>query len=109
MSTTREEPIGDQHEHGAQAAKLPSADQVDQRVLHLLLFEPGSPLWAIDDLVREIGSRIDVHDSLSRLQRAGLIHRLEEGFVFVSRTADRAAAVLDPYSHRASWVRGSQG
>jgi hypothetical protein len=91
---------------GAEPSTFSSADQVDQAILNLLLFEPGLALWAIDEIVREIGSRIAVHDSLGRLQRAGLIHRLDGGFVFASRAAVRAAALLDPDSDRVSWTRG---
>jgi hypothetical protein len=82
-------------------------DRVDQAILSLLLFEPGLGPWAIDELVREIGSRIGVDDSLWRLHRTGVIHRLGDGFVFASRAAAHAAALLDPESQRASWTRGS--
>ena len=83
-------------------------DRVDQAILSLLLFEPGLGPWAIDELVREIGSRIDVDDSLWRLRRTGVIHRLGDGFVFASRAAAHAGALLDPESQRASWTRGSR-
>jgi hypothetical protein len=104
--STRAEPRADQQKDpGAQAPGPACADQVDQAILGLLLFEPGLALWAIDEIVREIGSRIAVTDSLCRLHRAGVIHRLD-GFVFASRTAARTADVLDPDSARVSWTRG---
>ena len=84
------------------------ADHVDQAILSLLLFEPCMGPWAIDELVREIGDRIAVDDSLWRLFRAGLIHRLAEGFVFATRAAARAAALLDPESQPACWTRRSR-
>jgi hypothetical protein len=37
-----------------------------------------------------------------------VIHRLGDGFVFASRPAAHAAALLDPESQRASWTRGSR-
>lgn len=89
----------------AQAHLLGCADEVDRTVLNLLLFEPGLAVWAIDEIVREIGNRTAVDDSLWRLHRASLIHRFDGGFVFASRTAARAAALLDPESTRVSWTR----
>jgi hypothetical protein len=71
----------------------------DRLILNLLLCEPGPGPWAIDELARKVGGR-SVDDSIERLHRAGLIHRLEGGFVFASRAAASAAAVLDPESHR---------
>jgi hypothetical protein len=83
-------------------------DRVDQVILSLLLFESGLGPWAIPELVREIGSRIDVDDSLWRVHRTGVIHRLGDGFGLASRAAAHAGALLDPDSHRASWTRGSR-
>ena len=80
------------------------SDQVDQAVLRLLLFESALGPWAVDELVREIGSRNDVDDSLWRLHRTGVVHRSGDGFVWVSRAAARAAALLDPESERASFT-----
>ena len=97
----------DRQEAAAQPFGLVSTrapDQVDQAVLSLLLFEPALGPWAVDELVREIGSRNDVDDSLWRLQRTGVVHRSGDGFVWVSRAAARAAALLDPESERA-WFR----
>jgi hypothetical protein len=69
------------------------ADLVDQAVLALLVNE-DVVLWAIEELVREIGDPLDVDDSLARLRRAGLIHRVGE-FVFASRVARLATALAN--------------
>lgn len=65
-------------------------DKIDQAILGLLIDDRCSPQWAIEELVREIGDRVAVEDSLRRLYGAGLIHRLGEGFVFPTRAAVRA-------------------
>lgn len=107
MTRTQEERPG--HQHDRAASGPPSADHVDRTILNLLLFGPGLALWAVDEIVREIGNRIAVEDSLWRLHRDGLTHRVDEsGFVFASRTAARAAALLDSESERAYWTRGSR-
>jgi hypothetical protein len=107
MTRTQEEHAGRQHDRAASGP--PSADHVDRTILNLLLFGPGLALWAVDEIVREIGNRIAVEDSLWRLHREGLAHRVDEGFVFASRSAACAAALLDSESERAYWTRGSRG
>jgi hypothetical protein len=101
-----------QQQNGAQPSSARSprddADQVDRAIQSLLLFEPSVGPWAIDELVREIGDHIDVDDSLQRLHRASLIHRLDDGFVFASRAAAHAATLLEPESRWAWWTRGSR-
>ncbi|MGN6870282.1 MAG: hypothetical protein ACTHMY_17980 [Solirubrobacteraceae bacterium] len=88
----------DHQQNPAQPANCPSPrddpDRVDRAILGLLLFDPGVPLWAVDELVREIGNPIAVDDSLHHLHRAGLIHRLDQGFVFATRAAASAAALV---------------
>jgi hypothetical protein len=61
-----------------------------QAILDLLLRTHDSGPWAIEELVREIGDRVAVDDALARLHGAGLVHRLQEGFVFATRAAIRA-------------------
>jgi hypothetical protein len=58
---------------------------IDKAVMELLLIEHRG-LWAVEEVVREIGDPIDVKDSLARLHGVGLIHRLG-GFVLASRAA----------------------
>jgi DNA-binding transcriptional ArsR family regulator len=65
-------------------------DKFDQAILSLLVHERSRGPWAVEELVREIGDRIAVEDALARLYGAGLIHRLEAGFVFATRAALRA-------------------
>lgn len=59
-------------------------------MLDLLLHGDAAGPWAVEELVREIGDRIAVADALARLVGAGLLHRLDAGFVFASRAAVRA-------------------
>jgi hypothetical protein len=66
-------------------------DRVDQAVLDLLLHGDAAGPWAEEELVREIGNDVTVADALARLRGAGLLHRLEGGFVFASRAAVRAS------------------
>lgn len=60
--------------------------RADAAVLGLLLYGRGPGVWSESELVREIGDRVQALDSLSRLERAGLVHR-GSGFVFASRSA----------------------
>lgn len=60
---------------------------IDGAILGLLLDSPAP--WSTQEVEREIGDEVPVTDGLTRLHRAGLVHRLE-GFVFASRTAARA-------------------
>jgi len=57
----------------------------DWAVLELLL-DADEPLWSIEELSRALGDRLAVGDSVARLHRAGLIHRLQT-FVFATRPA----------------------
>jgi hypothetical protein len=65
-------------------------DRLDRAILDLLLHDQSCGPWAIEELVREIGDRAAVEDSLARLYGAGLIHRILGGFVFATRAAVRA-------------------
>jgi hypothetical protein len=61
---------------------------IDEAVMGLLLGDPPG-LWAVEEIEREIGNHVHAKDSLSRLSRVGLIHRLDglDGFVLASRAA----------------------
>jgi hypothetical protein len=60
----------------------------DRAVLHLLLGD--SSLWNVEEIIREVsGKPLDTRDAITRLDSAGLVHRLGE-FVFPTRTARRA-------------------
>jgi hypothetical protein len=86
------------------------ADEVDRLILSALLFEPASGPWAITELVRETRrTPVEIDDSLWRLSRTGVIHRLADGFVILSRTAGHVATLLDPESDPGSPNRPSPG
>jgi hypothetical protein len=61
--------------------------EIDRLVLDLLLDEHPHP-WTDGEVARELQDRVNTADSINRLHRAGLLHRLD-GFVFPSRTASR--------------------
>lgn len=45
-------------------------------------------VWSVEELVAEIGRRLDTTDAVAALNAAGLIHRCGE-FVFATRAAIR--------------------
>ncbi len=61
----------------------------DAVILESLLDRDAQRPWTVDEIARDLGDPIDATDGLSRLAKAGLVHRLE-GFVFASRAALRA-------------------
>ncbi len=67
--------------------------RTDQAILALLLTPEEQRPWAVDEIAKEIGERIDAVDSLARLHAAGLIHRCGE-FVFAARPALIAERLL---------------
>ena len=62
--------------------------QTDQAVLGLLLTDSAA-IWSVEEMVSEIGDRINVADSINRLAGIGLVHRLDS-FVFATRAAAKA-------------------
>jgi hypothetical protein len=64
---------------------------VERDVLDLLVAADGARLWSIEEIVREIGSEVKVHDAVAGLRRAGLAHRTSDGFVFATRAAVRSS------------------
>jgi len=68
-------------------------DAADKAILALLLTPEEQRPWAVDEIAREIGDRIDTLDSLARLRGAGLIHRCGE-FAFATRAALTAERLL---------------
>jgi hypothetical protein len=58
----------------------------DAGILVLLLGDDTQRPWSVDEIARQIGDPIATHDSLRRLQAAGLAHRLDR-FVWASRAA----------------------
>jgi hypothetical protein len=63
-------------------------DQIDGVILAVLCDEDAQRPWTVDEIGREIGDDVAAADSLSRLARGGLIHRLDV-FVFATRAALR--------------------
>jgi hypothetical protein len=61
--------------------------RTEQTILTLLL-SGGQRIWSVEELVSEIGRRLDVIDSVAGLQAAGLVHRCHD-FVFATRAALR--------------------
>lgn len=68
----------------------------DRAVLSLVLDEAAAHLWSMQELERELGSRVVAGDAVRRLHGAGLLHELKEGYVFPSRAAVRAYQLLTP-------------
>jgi hypothetical protein len=62
--------------------------QSDSSVLAMMLCD-SSYVWTVDEIAREIRSRVEAEDSVRRLTETGLVHRFGE-FVFPTRTARRA-------------------
>lgn len=50
---------------------------IDQTILSLLLEDDRRPLWAVEEVVRELGDRLATEDGLDRLHNAGVIHRFK--------------------------------
>jgi hypothetical protein len=61
--------------------------RTEQTILALLLSD-GQCVWSVEELVTEIGRRLDTVDAVAALSAAGLIHRCGE-FVFATRAAIR--------------------
>jgi predicted transcriptional regulator len=71
---------------------------VDATVLDALLESGAQRPWSVDEIARVIGDPVAAADSLARLFRAGLIHRLDN-FVFASRAALHADEVMLQNDH----------
>jgi hypothetical protein len=65
----------------------------DLAILQLLLTPDIQRPWSGHELALEIGSELEVADSLARLRGAGLIHRCNE-FVWASRAALEAERLI---------------
>jgi hypothetical protein len=64
----------------------------DSGIYGLLIQPTQQRPWSVDELVLELGTRIDVEDALARLYGAGLVHRCGE-FVWATRAALAADAI----------------
>ncbi len=74
-----------------QPNRTPAEEEVynDWAILELLLDPDEQRPLSVDDLIRERGDMVAAIDAISRLQRAGLIHRTTDDFVFAARPAIR--------------------
>jgi hypothetical protein len=69
-------------------------DELERKVLALLL-EPRLPgPWSVWELVVQLGSKVAAADEVMRLHAAGLVHLCHE-FVWASRPAARAHQLVD--------------
>jgi hypothetical protein len=64
----------------------------DGVILSFLLADDAQRPWSEEEVAREIEDPIAASDSLKRLARGGLVHRLN-GFVFASRAAQVAEEI----------------
>jgi hypothetical protein len=67
-------------------------DADDAAVLGILIDSEHPGIWTAEEVMRALGGLTSVADSLMRLERDGLIHRLDR-FVFPTRAAVRANEV----------------
>lgn len=61
---------------------------------HLIDPRQQRPL-SVDELIRERGDRVTALDAISRLHRAGLIHRTTDDLVFATRAAVRFSQIME--------------
>jgi hypothetical protein len=67
------------------------ANDSRQAVMALLINEDRP--WAVEELVREMGDRLDALDAIADLHGFGLINRIGPEYVCASRAALRAHAI----------------
>jgi hypothetical protein len=78
-----------QHQRIGDEDPTDTEHRVDNTVLDFMLVDSSWP-WSVDEIVRELGNKVDAEDAVARLIGTGLAHRFGE-FVFPTRTARRAA------------------
>lgn len=73
-----------------QAIDSPAAQEIDTdaEIMRMLLIDWHGP-WTVEEIGRGLDSPVEAADGVTRLARAGLVHRLG-GLVFPTRTAARA-------------------
>jgi hypothetical protein len=65
----------------------PDPDETAEKtILSLLLAADSQRPWSVEEVEREIGSRVRATDGIANLHAAGLVHRCGE-FVFATRAA----------------------
>ncbi|HEY3759147.1 MAG TPA: hypothetical protein VGL37_05260 [Solirubrobacteraceae bacterium] len=72
-----------------QPNRTPAAEEVynDWAILEQLVYPDEQRPLSVDELIRERGDAVAALDAISRLQRAGLIHRTADDFVFATHAA----------------------
>jgi hypothetical protein len=85
----------------------------DWGILVLLIGETDQRPWSVDELIRERGDELAARDSISRLERAGLIHRTtrisspdeiraalheDQGIGAIGQAFARALGLVDRYT-----------
>ena len=72
-----------------QSTSTPAQQEIDTdaEIMRMQLIDWRGP-WAVEEIGRELQDPTEAADGLTRLARAGLIHRLD-GFVFATRAAGR--------------------
>jgi hypothetical protein len=75
----------------AQPSRTPAEDELynDWAILEQLIYPDEQRPLSIKELIRERGDAVAAIDAISRLQRAGLIHRTTDDLVFPTRAAIR--------------------
>lgn len=73
-------------------SEIEQEKHIDGVILSVLLAGDAQRPWSEDEIAREIEDPVAAADSLKRLARGGLIHRLD-GFVFASRAAQVAEEI----------------
>ena len=63
-------------------------DHRTERTILMLLLSDGQCVWSVEELVAEIGRRLETIDAVAALNAAGLVHRCGD-FVFATRAAIR--------------------
>lgn len=73
----------------SQVDPVRSSDLAERDVIYLLTDPEGLRHWSVEEVGREIEDRGEAADALRGLERAGLIHRDSDDFVFATRAAIR--------------------
>ena len=84
----QENPIPAPDEDGGRLSPAEEDAQIEHAILGLLLSSDLPGLWTTEEVADEVGDPLAMINALSRLDRAGPIHRCE-GFEFPTRAAAR--------------------
>ena len=73
-------------------SEVAEAEMSADQTLLALIVDDDQSFWAVAELEREFGGSVE--DSLARLYAAGLVHRVEGGFVTATRAAMLATTTI---------------